>query len=86
MTMEMFQAVKFGSSKGPGASSMAAGHWVLEDGSGKEGEPERADNIDHTAITINHSKARHKLRQVVDTGPALMNFASIPYWRNCTFT
>ena len=53
----MFQAVKFGGSKGgPGASSRA-----LEDGSGKEGEPkasgaERAGNIDHTAITVNHSK------------------------------
>ena len=32
---------------------------ALEDGSGKEGEPkasvaERAGNIDHTAITVNH--------------------------------
>ena len=56
----------------------------------KEGEPkasgaERAGNIDHTAITVNHSKAR-RTRQVVDTGLALTNFASIPYWRNCTFT
>ena len=67
-----------------------AGCRALEDGSGKEGEPkasgaERADNIDHTAITVNHSKAR-STRQVVDTGLALTNFASIPYWRNCTFT
>ena len=46
---------------------------------------ERAGNIDHTAITVNHSKAR-RTRQVVDTGPALTNFASIPYWRNRTFT
>ena len=29
---------------------------------------ERAGNIDHTAITVNHSKAR-RTRQVVDTGP-----------------
>ena len=59
--------------------------------SGKEGEPkasgsERAGNIDHTAITVNHSKARCT-RQVVDTGPAVTNFErSIPYRRNCTFT
>ena len=51
-----------------------AGVEVVEDGSGKEGEPkasgaEQAGNIDHTAIT-NHSKARCT-RQVVDTGPAL---------------
>ena len=63
---------------------------MLEDGSGKEGEPkasgtEWAGNIDHRAITVNHSKAR-RTRQVVDTGPALTNVASIPYWRNCTFT
>ena len=67
-----------------------AGCRALEDGSGKEGEPkasgaERAGNIDQTAITVNHSKAR-RTRQVVDTGPALTNFVSIPYCRNCTFT
>ena len=93
--------MKFGGSKGgPRASAASwggsgchgakAGCRALEDGSGKEGEPkasgaERAGNIDHTAITVNHSKAR-RTRQVVDTGPALTNFASIPYWRNCTFT
>ena len=65
-----------------------SGCWVLEDGSGKEGEPEvsgveQAGNIDHTAI-VNHSKAR-RTRLVVDTGPALTNFVSIPYWRNRTF-
>ena len=54
---------------------------ALEDGSGKEGEPkasgaERAGNIDHRAITVNHSKAQ-RTRQVVDTGLALTNFASI---------
>ena len=59
---------------------------ALEDGNGKEGEPkasgvEQAGNIDHTAITVNLSKAR-RTRQVVDTGPTLTNFASI----NCTFT
>ena len=54
-------ALRFGGSKGgPGAS--AAGCRVLEDGSGKEGEPkasgaERTGNIDHTANTVNHSKA-----------------------------
>ena len=37
---------------------------------------ERAGNIDHRAITVNHSKAR-RTRQVVDTGLALTNFASI---------
>ena len=87
--------MKFGGSKGgPGASAASwgeAGCRALEDGSGKEGEPkasgaERAGNIDHTAITVNHSKAR-RTRQVVATGPALTNFASIPnYCRNCTFT
>ena len=82
MTLETFQAVKFGGSKGgPGAS--AAGCRALEDGNGKEGEPKvsgagRAGNIDHTAITANHSKAR-RTRQVVDTGPALTNFSRIPY-------
>ena len=40
---------------------------ALEDGSGKEGEPkasgaERADNIDHTAITVNHSKESAKYK------------------------
>ena len=40
-----------------------AGCRALEDGSGKEGEPkasgaEQAGNIDHTPITVNHSKAR----------------------------
>ena len=69
-----FQSVKFGGSKGgPGASAASwggsgchgakAGCRALEDGSGKEGEPkasgaERAGNIDHTAVTVNHSKAR----------------------------
>ena len=52
-----------------------AGCRALEDGSGKEGEPkasgaERAGNIDHAAITVNHSEAR-RTRQAVDTGPAL---------------
>ena len=56
-----FQAVKFGGSKGGlGRAQRAgaeAGCRTLEDGSGKEGEPkasgaERADNIDHTAITV----------------------------------
>ena len=51
-----------------------AGCRALEDGSGKEGEPkasgaEWAGNIDHTAITVNRSKAR-STRQAVDTGPA----------------
>ena len=84
MTLGTFQAVKFGGSKGgPGAS--AAGYRALEDGSGKEGEPkvsgaERAGNIDHTANTVNHSKAR-RTRQARSH-----EFASIPYWRNCTFT
>ena len=32
----------------------------------------RAGNIDHTAITVNHSKVQCT-RQVVDTGPALTN-------------
>ena len=41
---------------------------------------ERAGNIDHAAITVNYSKAR-RTRQMVDTGHALSNFASIPYWR-----
>ena len=71
MTLGTFQAVKFGGSKGgPGAVAGATGRaWragaeagcrALEDGSGKEGEPkaERAGNIDHTAVTVNHSKAR----------------------------
>ena len=87
MTLETFQAVKFGGSKGgPGASaaSWGVGRWrtvVAKRASGAE----RAGNIDHTAITVSHSKAR-RTRQVVDTGPTLTNFASIPYWRNCTFT
>ena len=93
MTLGMFQAVKFGGSKGGPGVSVAiwggSGWWELEDGSGKEVEPEaseaeRAGNINHAAITVNHSKARHT-RQVVDTGPALTNFVSIAYWRNCTF-
>ena len=62
-------------------SGAVAGCRALEDGSGKEGEPkasgaEQAGNIDHRAITVNHSKAR-RTRQVVDTGLALTNFASI---------
>ena len=52
-----------------------AGCRALEDGSGKEGEPKangagRAGNIDHAAVTVNHSEAR-RTRQAVDTGPAL---------------
>ena len=48
---------------GSGCHGAKAGCPALENGSGKEGEPkasgaERADNIDHTAITVNHSKAR----------------------------
>ena len=48
---------------------------------GQEGEPkasgaERAGNIDHTAITVNHSKAQ--CTRQVDTVLALTNFASIP--------
>ena len=78
MTLGTFQAVKFGGSKGgPGASAASrgatgrdgaeAGCRALEDGSGKEGEPkasgaERAGNIDHTAVTVNHSKARRTSR------------------------
>ena len=61
-----------------------AGRWrtvVAKRASGAE----RAGNIDHTAITVNHSKAG-RTRQVVDSGPVLTNFAIIPYWRNCTFT
>ena len=58
---------------------------ALEDGSGKEGEPkasgaERAGNIDHTAVTVNNSKAQRTRQARSD------EFASIPYWRNCTFT
>ena len=34
---------------------------------------ERAGNIDRTAITVNHSKAR-RTRQVVDTGPELCEY------------
>ena len=63
---------------------------ALEDGSGKEGEPkaEQTGNIDHTAITVNHSKARRTVYKTGGgyTGLALTNFASTPYWRNCTFT
>ena len=78
MTLEMFQAAKFGGSKG-GPGAIWGGSRVPGIGS-KEGKPEasgakRAGNIDHTAITVNHWNA----------GPALTNFASIPYWRNCTF-
>ena len=96
MTLGTFQAVKFGGSKGgPGASAASrggsgchgakAGCRALEDGSGKEGEPkasgaERAGNIDHTAVTVNNSKARRTRQARSD------EFASIPYWRNCTFT
>ena len=74
-----------------GRHGAETGRRALEDGSGKEGEREWGgagrQHIDHTAITvmINLSKARRK-RQVVDTGLALTNFASILYWRNCTFT
>ena len=89
MTLGTFQAVKFGGSKGePGASAASCGGSgcpALEDGSGKEGEPkasgaERAGNIDHTAVTVNNSKARRTRQARSD------EFASIPYWRNCTFT
>ena len=71
--------------RGPGASAASSGCRALEDGSGKEGEPkasgaERASNIDHTAVTVNNSKAR-RTRQARSN-----EFASIPYWRNCTFT
>ena len=75
-----FQAVKVGGSKGgPGPSWGGSGcHGASWGGSGvpgvggKEDEPkasvaERAGNIDHTAITVNHSKARRTI-QVVDTG------------------
>ena len=67
------------------ASWGGSGCRALEDGSGKEGEPkasgaERAGNIDHTAVTVNNSKARHTRQARSD------EFASIPYWRNCTFT
>ena len=70
MTLETFQAVKFGGSKGgPGASAASwggsgchgakAGCRALEDGSGKEGEPKAsgAERAGNTAITDNHSKA-----------------------------
>ena len=76
MTLGTFQAVKFGGSKGGlGRAQQAgaeAGCRALEDGSGKEGEPkasgaERAGNIDHTAVTVNHSKADAQDR------PALTN-------------
>ena len=79
MTLETFQAVKLEAPKGGlGRAQRAgaeAGCRALEDGSGKEGEPkasgaERAGNIDHAAITVNHSEAR-RTRQAVDTGPAL---------------
>ena len=89
MTLGTFQAVKFGGSKGgPGASAASwggSGCRALEDGGGKEGEPkasgaERAGNIDHTAVTVNNSKARRTRQARSD------EFASIPYWRNCTFT
>ena len=78
-----------------GSSRCHVGSWggsgclALEDGSSKEGEPkasgaERAGNIDHTYtavhVTINHSKARRTRQACSD------EFASIPYWRNCTFT
>ena len=68
-----------------GRAGAEAGCRALEDGSGKEGEPkasgaERAGNIDHTAVTVNHSKARRTRQARSD------EFASIPYWRNCTFT
>ena len=50
MTLETFQAAKFGGSKGgPGASIASwggSGVPALEDGSSKEGEPKRAGNID----------------------------------------
>ena len=57
-----------------GSRKQGAGR-ALEDGSGKGGEAkasreERAGNIDPTAVTVNHSKAR-RTRQVVDTGLAL---------------
>ena len=37
-----------------------------------------AGNVDHTAITVNRSKAR-RTRQAMNTGLALTNFANIPY-------
>ena len=89
MTLGTFQAVKFGGSKPPPGASAASwggsGCRALEDGSGKEGEPkasgaERAGNIDHTAVTVNNSKAQRTRQARSD------EFASIPYWRNCTFT
>ena len=86
MTLGTFQAVKFGGGLGRAQRAGAeAGCRALEDGSGKEGEPkasgaERAGNIDHTAVTVNHSKARRTRQARSD------EFASIPCWRNCTFT
>ena len=82
MTLGTFQAVKFGGSKGgqgrvgaeAGCRALDRGRTVVASGA------ERAGNIDHAAITVNHSKAR-RTRQMVDTGHALANFASIPYWR-----
>ena len=68
-----FQAVKFGGSKGVPRGERSelgrkrgAGRWrtVVEK---RASGAERAGNIDHTAITANHSKAR-RTRQVVDTG------------------
>ena len=98
MTLETLLAVKFGGSKGgPGASvagatgrKRGAGRWrtvVAKRASRRRVGRSGQAHIDHRAITvmINHSKTRSK-RQVVDTGLALTNFASIPYWRNCTFT
>ena len=86
VTLETFQAVKLEAPKGSlGRAQRAgaeAGCRALEDGSGKEGEPkasgaERAGTIDHTAVTV---KARRTRQARSD------EFASIPYWRNCTFT
>ena len=95
MTLGTFQAVKFGGSKGgPGASRGGRGcHGAKAGATGRKrvrrgesgvpgvgGEPKRAGNIDHTAVTVNHSKARRTRQARSD------EFASIPYWRNCTFT
>ena len=53
VTLETFQAVKLEAPKGSlGRAGAEAGCRALEDGSGKEGEPKRAGNIDHMYTAI----------------------------------
>ena len=62
-----------------------AGRWRTVVAKPKASGAERAGNMrPYSYHRQSFESATYKTG--VDTGPALTNFASIPYWRNCTFT